>query len=489
MDDYIPPFPARPVSARTKIELYRLARENLLSIWTKSDFEQPTLQTRLLGKTIFVANSPDMVRQVFVKFKDSFEPKSNLMRRALKPLVGDGLFISDGETWRSRRRVVGSAIHGSRVPGFMPLMIDAIVELRTQWTTQLSMSSEKNHPQFDLLSEMTKLTAEIISRSIFGCTLGAVHAQRVAEGFSTYQKNIGAFNVLTLLGLPNALTYWFTRGIRQSAKQVGDVLDELVTRHLQQLDDQETSFLKLLSKPHPTEEKSLDWQAIRDEAAVIFMAGHETTANCLAWAWFLLSQAPHAERCLHHEIDTVLNGRLPTLSDVPKLVYTRAIIEETLRLYPPIPILSRQSTKNEQIGEHFIPKGALLLVVPWLLHRHTLFWDKPDHFIPERFLPDATAPSNYLYIPFSVGPRVCAGMTFGLTEAILSLAVLSQTLQFRLVPGTSIQAMSHLSLRPDNGCGQLPMLMQLRDPKHVPSDQSSTRSIASNQCPFSAMQV
>ena len=479
-DDYIPPFPARSNRALTTIELYRRARENLLSIWTQSDFEKPTLQTRILGKTIFVANSPDMVRQVFVKSKDSFERKSNLMRRAIKPLVGDGLFISDGETWRQRRRIVGSAIHGSRVPGFMPLMLDAIVELRAQWTKQLSGSSENNPPQFDMLREMTKLTAEIISRSIFGCTLGAAHAQRVAEGFSSYQKNIGAFNLLALLGLPHALTYLFTRGVRQSSKQVSEVLDALVTKHLQQSDDKETSFLKSLSK--------LDLKAIRDEAAVIFMAGHETTANCLAWAWFLLSQAPHAERCLHHELDSVLNGRLPTLSDVPQLVYTRAIIEETLRLYPPIPILSRQSTKSEQIGEHFIPKGALLLVSPWLLHRHRLFWDKPDHFIPERFLPDAVPPDNYLYIPFSVGPRVCAGMTFGLTEAILSLAVLSQTLQFRLAPDTSIKAVSHLSLRPDNGHGKLPMLMQLREIKQVSSNRPSTPS-ASVRCPFSAVQV
>ena len=485
-EDYIPPFPARSDHALTIMELYSRARENLLSIWTTSDFEKPTLRTRLLGKTIFVANSPDMVRQVFVKSKENFERKSNLMRRAIKPLVGDGLFISDGETWRSRRRIVGSAIHGSRVPGFMPLMLDAIVELRTQWTKQLTVENES--PPFDLLSEMTKLTAEILSRSIFGSPLGKEHALRVAEGFSTYQKNIGAFNVLTLLGLPNALTYLFTRGVRKSAKQVGDVLDALVKRHLEQSEDEEPSFLKLLSKPNQSKEKSLDWKAIRDEAAVIFMAGHETTANCLAWAWFLLSQSPHAEQCLHQEIDSVLNGRLPTISDVPKLVYTRAIIEETLRLYPPIPILSRQSTKSEQIGEHFIPKGALLLVVPWLLHRHRLFWEKPDHFIPERFLPDATPPDNYLYIPFSVGPRVCAGMTFGLTEAILSLAVLSQTLTFRLAKNTSIQAVSHLSLRPDNGFGQLPMVMQMRDLKCTPSIVSPVQS-TSTRCPFSALQV
>src|SRR3990167_5294301 len=195
--DYIPPFPARPESALSKMQLLCRARENLLSIWTTSDFEQCTLNTKILGKTIFVANSPDTVRHVFVKTKDSFERKSDLIRRAIKPLIGNGLFISDGEIWRIRRRIVGSAIHGSRVPGFVPFMIEAIVELRDTWTARLRRdSSPSNVLQLDILREMTKLTAEIISRSIFGCELGKEHAQSVAEGFSQYQKNIGAFNLL-----------------------------------------------------------------------------------------------------------------------------------------------------------------------------------------------------------------------------------------------------------------------------------------------------
>lgn len=480
--DYIPPYPPRSEVPLSKLDLFLSARKNLISIWMESDFEKPVLNAKILGQTIYIANSPETVRHVFVKAKDSFERKSDLMRRAIKPLVGDGLFISDGETWRSRRRVVGSAIHGSRVPGFMPLMLEAIIELREQWMERISSPCPM---PFDMLKEMTKLTAEIISRSIFGCALGKEHAQNVADGFEQYQKNIGAFNLFTLAGLPNACSYLFTRGIRRSAKQVTDVLDDLVKRHLQQSENKEPSFLKLLST-NTENSRSLDWKAIRDEAAVIFMAGHETTANCLAWSWFLLSQAPKVEARLHAEIDSVLGGRLPTIADVPKLIYTRAVIEETLRLYPPIPILSRQSIKEEQVGDFLVPKGALVLVVPWLLHRNTLFWENPDHFIPERFLPDKSPPDSYLYIPFSVGPRVCAGMTFGLTEAILCLATLSQTMQFRLAPDTNIQAVSHLSLRPDNGHGQLPMLMQKRATNHSPSTKIDSIPTAA-RCPFSAV--
>src|SRR5262249_48852414 len=158
-----------------------------------------------------------------------------------------------------------------------------------------------------------------------------------------------------------------------------------------------------------------------------FMAGHETTANSLAWTWYLLSQAPEAEARLHAELDAVLGHRVPTLDDVPRLVFTRAVFEEAIRLYPPVPLLRRQASRPQVINGHRIPSGSLLGVVPYLLHRHRIYWPMPDHFVPERFLPEhAAARTRYTYIPFSVGPRVCAGQAFGLTEAILCIAVLAQ---------------------------------------------------------------
>ena len=190
------------------------------------------------------------------------------------------------------------------------------------------------------------------------------------------------------------------------------------------------------------------------------MAGHETTANSLAWTWFLLSQAPDAEERLHAELDAVLGGRTPTLDDVPHLVFTRAVFEEAIRLYPPVPLLGRQALRAEVIRNRRIPAGSLVTVIPWLLHRHTQLWDQPDHFIPERFLPEnAGARQRYSYIPFSVGPRVCAGQAFGLTEAILCLATLAQRARLRLVPGTVVEPVCRLTLRPGD---TLPMLVEPR---------------------------
>jgi cytochrome P450 len=204
----------------------------------------------------------------------------------------------------------------------------------------------------------------------------------------------------------------------------------------------------------------LDNTALRNEAAVIFLAGHETTANSLAWTWYLLSQVPEVENRLHAELAEVLGGRAPTLEDVPKLAYTRAVFEETLRLYPPVPLLARQAKRAETIRDRSVPAGSLVMVVPWLLHRHRKFWGKPDHYIPERFLPEnARFRVRHAYLPFSVGPRTCAGAAFGLTEAILCIAALAQQVRLRLAPGVAVAPVCRLTLRPGD---DLRMLVEHR---------------------------
>ena len=196
--------------------------------------------------------------------------------------------------------------------------------------------------------------------------------------------------------------------------------------------------------------------AARNESIVMFMAGHETTANTLAWAWYLLDGEPESQRSLQREINEVLDGRLPTLEDVPKLIYTRAVIEETLRLYPPVPILSRQARRGDRVGNKLVDPGTIIVAIPWLLQRHKLYWDKPDEFVPERFLPDRPRPDKCLYFPFSVGPRVCLGLRFGMTESILCLAILAQKFAPRLEAGHQVEIDCRLTLRPGD-C--LPMIL------------------------------
>src|SRR5207302_2551094 len=237
--------------------------------------------------------------------------------------------------------------------------------------------------------EMATLTAEIICRTIFGPRLGAEHATEIVASFSAYQRQVGQLDVPYLLGLPDWLPRFQSLGVHRAAKRIDRVLDGIIRQCEERLASGEQSMIRMLLEARdPETGEALERDGLRNEAAVIFMAGHETTANSLAWTWFLLSQAPEEEARLHAELDAVLGGRLPTLDDVPQLVFTRAVFEETIRLYPPVPFLGRQALRDEQIRSRKIPKGSLVAVVPWLLHRHRQLWDKPDHFIPARFLPE-----------------------------------------------------------------------------------------------------
>jgi cytochrome P450 len=455
VSDFIPPHPPRPEKPYPALDLIRRARRNFLEIWTEKAFQAQFMQTKLLARKVFICNFPDTVQYAFSTHNSSFERKSPQMRHALEPLLGDGLFISDGDTWRRRRKVVAPIIHVSRLGEFAPVMVDTIVEARARW------EQAGDGAAIDALSEMAELTAEIICRTIFGRQLGGEHAREVVEGFSDYQRLVGQTDAISLLGLPDWLPRFHRPGLKRSKDRIHKVLDGIIADYRRRGDTAEGSVIgHLIDAIDEETGQPLTDEAIRNEAAVIFMAGHETTANTLAWAWYLLSQAPEVEAKLHEEVDAALGGEAPSLADVPKLRYTRAVIDETLRLYPPVPILAREALEDEQIRNRPVPKGSLVMVVPWLVHRHKLLWDKPDHFWPERFMPGGPgAKSKFSYVPFAIGPRICAGLSFGQTEAILSLATLAQRFSLRLKPGHAVEPICRLTLRPGE---TLPMTIHRR---------------------------
>jgi cytochrome P450 len=455
VSDFVPPFPERPKKPLPPFAALRAARRNFLAIWDEKSFEYNFFSARVLARTMFVCNSPDSVAAAFINHHESFERKTPQMRHALAPLLGDGLLISDGGTWRRRRRIVAPIVHASRLPLFAPVMIEAAAETAERWA-RLPPGTP-----VDALREMATLAAEIICRAVFGRRLGAEHAHLIAASFNTYQRLVGQLDLTSLLGLPDWLPRLRSPAIGRAAARIHRVLDGIIASCRERSANGDASMISLLFAARDEETgEALDDRALRSEAAVIFMAGHETTASSLAWVWYLLSQVPEVEERLHRELDAVLGARLPTLDDVPLLVYTRAVFEETIRLYPPVPLLGREALHGETIRNRSVPPGALLVVVPWLLHRHRRYWDRPDQFLPERFLPDR-APSRprHLYIPFSTGPRICAGAAFGSTEAILCLATLAQRVRLRLAPGATVAPVCRLTLRPGE---HLPMLVQRR---------------------------
>jgi cytochrome P450 len=298
-----------------------------------------------------------------------------------------------------------------------------------------------------MLAEMAELTAEIICRTLFGRALGQSAARQVVAAFTRYQARIGQTDLPSLLGLPD----WFPRpqwGIRPEVRRIHAVLDGLIGAILADRNGEASLIRAMAEAAPPGGGAPMDRAGFRNEAATLFMAGHETTANTLAWAWYLLSQSPAAATRLRAEAAGVLAGRAASLSDLPALRFTRAVVDETLRLYPPVPVLAREAQAATVLAGHKVPRGSLVLVVPWLLHRNPKLWPEPDHFRPERFLPGAAERPRHAYVPFSLGPRVCTGQHFGLAEAVICLATLAQDMAPELAPGAKVAPVCRLTLRP-----------------------------------------
>lgn len=451
------------------------ARRNLLEAWPEEAYGAKAFDFRLLNQHYFVCNSPDTVRRVFLEEHENYDRKSPAMRRALEPLLGDGLFVSDGEKWRQRRQQCAPAFEPELMPAFTKVMVEAACSLADQW-----QQKSPEQPIY-MLEEMAKLTAGIIGRTVFGDETSEEESRQVVRGFSVYQRYIDQANLADTLGIPQLAWMgnpWRRRRAIAASAKVQAVIDGIIARHRQQPTSHQFSLLSLfLDVAQNDSEPSgcpMDGEAARNEALVMFMAGHETTANSLAWCWYLLDHSPRVSKRLQDELDQVLDGHPPTLEDVPRLHYTRAVFEEALRLYPPVPLLTRQARHSDQIRNHKIEPGSVVMVVPWLLHRHRQYWQQPDHFIPERFMPGQPRPDRYVYIPFSAGARVCLGLRFGLTEGILCLATLAQRFEARLQPGHKISIECRLTLRPRGG---LPMLLA-----HRPARPGSHSSRQSQSC-------
>lgn len=453
MNSFTPPRPKVFAKPPNIFRMLALGRRNLLAIWWENAFEGTTMAGKVLMRPFFICNCPEAVNHAFVVNNDIYHRKSPQMRHALRLLLGDGLFISDGEKWKIRRRMVTPILHGRLLPGYARIMAETVRETADAW------SRAGPNTEIDVLTQMGSLTAEVVCRSIFGRALGTEKSHAIISAFAAYQSHIESLDFAALFNLPEWMSNIRGPASHRSAKRLHKIIDGLV-------DDIESGVLagedsivsRLLTSEDEKTGTRLTREEVRNEVAVLVMAGHETTANSLTWAWYLLSQDPEVEAKMHAEIDAVLGDRMPTFDDIEKLVYTRAVFDETLRLYPPVPILSREAVKDDVIMGRPITKGTVLLVIPWLLHRHKKYWREPEKFRPERFINPGRSRKNF-YIPFSVGPRVCAGTTFGLAESILCLAIIGRRHRLRLKPGTMVEPICRLTLRPRGG---MPMIIEPR---------------------------
>lgn len=385
------------------------ARNNMITAWPKSYYRREFVHERYLGRSLYLVNEPAGVHWVMVGNARNYR-KSPANTQTLKPLLGNGLFVSEGELWTRQRRTMNPATHTQRLEGYARTIVQTTDEMLIEWQAHGAAGFS-----CDVTEPLTLVTAEIISRLMFNYPLGE-QGLRLFEAFKEYQASHGRVHMAEFFGLPS----WFPRPGRgkgrRAVEKFDSVLLEIIAAGRARGEPSEfEDLLQMLLEFRDEQGRPMDPVLVRDEVASIFLAGHETTAITLTWAFHLLEKHPDVEEQLQREIAEVLGGRAPEFADVPKLLWARAIIEETLRLYPPVHVFSRQAIGDDTVCGHHVPAGSMITISSWLLHRHQKFWDEPEHFKPARFLPaQAHVLNRAAYMPFGLGPRVCLGKHLGL---------------------------------------------------------------------------
>ncbi|MSP60074.1 MAG: cytochrome P450 [Myxococcales bacterium] len=387
-------------------------------------------------------NHPDYIQHVLQSHHTNF--KKDMMYERMKPLVGEGLLTSDGDFWRRQRRLSQPAFHKQRLAGFASTMADNTATMLDGWH-----EAAKSGQPIDVAAEMMKLALGIVGKTLFSVDLLG-EAEEVGKALTVaLEVTNERFQQLFLCEhMPTRQNRRFNKALKTLDRVVNGVI---ATRRGSGEDTGDLLSMLMAARDEATGEGMSDAQ-LRDEVMTLFLAGHETTANLMAWAWYLLSKNPTVERRLHEEVATVLSGRVPTLADLPNLKYTMMVIEETMRLYPPAWLFSREAIEEDEIGGYRIPKGGIVMLSPFVTHRHPDFWENPEGFDPERFTaPKVKERPRYAYFPFAGGPRQCIGNNFALMEAQIILAMVVQRYRLHLVPAQKIEPVPSVTLRPSVG--------------------------------------
>jgi cytochrome P450 len=391
---------------------------------------------------IYYVGHPDAIRDILVTHQNQFK-KSRMLERA-RVLLGDGLLTSEGEHHRRQRRLVQPAFHRDRLAGYGAVMVDRSSVAGDQW--------QSGRP-FDVLQEMMRLTLAIVARTLFSAEVDSEADEigsALTQVFDLFEVILMPFSeVLEKLPLPAV------RRFKRARKRLDETIYRLIAeRRASGRDAGDLLSMLLLARDEESGGGMTD-QEIRDEALTLFLAGHETTADALTWAWYLLSQNPQTEAAFHAELDHVLSGRLPSFEDLPQLRYTESVFAEALRLYPPAWGIGRRALEDYRVGDFVIPARSVVLLSPYAVHRDPRWFSDPMMFRPERWLSDDSARPKFAYFPFGGGARVCIGERFAWMEGTLLLAAIGQRWRLRLEPGHRVEKHARITLRPKHGMRML----------------------------------
>jgi cytochrome P450 len=390
-----------------------------------------------------LAFHPDHIKYVLQENNRNYW-KGDLIGKA-KALIGDGLFTSEGDFWRRQRRIAQPSFHRERIARFAAIMAEATGRMLDRWHAR----AQPQQPM-DIMPELSALTLSVVGRALFGIDL-------TGEAADVGQAMLEALEFLThrtmhLIDLPLTIPTPRNRRFRRARRDLDRVVFAIIAQRRSTGGAGEDLLSMLVEARDPESGEGMSDQQLRDEVMTFVLAGHETTAVTLAWVFHLLAQHPQEADELRDEAARVLGGRAPVLADLPHLVYTRRVVEETLRLYPPVPVVSRQSFQADQIGGYDIPANSGVMVSPYVTHRDPRFWDEPERFDPDRFAPErCTDRPRFAYLPFGGGPRLCIGNEFAMMEAQIILALVMQRFRLEAVPGHRVEPEVRVTLRPRNG--------------------------------------
>ena len=438
-------IPPKPTPRPDKVSLWnylRLFRRDILSAQPARLYKAWMAEFRTPFFRSYMVNDPALIARVLSERPDDF-PKSYRVGEGLRPLLGNSVFVTNGEVWKRQRRIIDPAFEGGRLRDTFP----AILAAGQAGAARLPLGL------IEIEQEMSHVTADVIFRTLFSVPIEDAWAAQVFEEFRTYQRTQPILNLAAFVPLPK----WFPRFHRGATKRSAARIRALITQMTEARaalvaagtapDDLAT---KIMTTADPVTGERFETGEMVDQVAIFFLAGHETSASALSWALYLLAMHPEAQERVAAEAQDL--GAAPGFGALSKLRFTRDVFRETLRLYPPVPMMVRQNQRPEVMRERQVAPGAQIVLSPWHLHRHERFWPNPDGFDPDRWTREENkACARDAYMPFSAGPRVCTGAGFAMVEGTVLLAQLLREFRFELEPGRVPVPVAHLTVRARDG--------------------------------------
>lgn len=449
-----PPAPTPRLKSLGPLALLRVLARNPLEAWTKAHFEKPIVMGGLSIGRVALVSDPAAIRRVLMDNSQNYH-KDWLQRRVLSAGLSNGLLTAEGQQWRMQRRALAPLFARRTVLSFSVAMIDAAAAL----VERLKLRDGQIE---DIAVEATRLTLDVLERTMFSDGLGR-SPEEIRLAMKHYFEAIGRLDPFDVLGLPNWVPRLSRWKLRPMLRLFESAIDAIVSTRRRRIAEDPDSVPRdiltlLLEARDPETGEGLSEVEVRANILTFIAAGHETTANSITWSLFLLSQSPEWRRRVQAEADRELDGDVEGLAE--RLVETRAVIDEANRLYPPIAAISRAALAPDVLAGEPIRRGTMVVIAPYVLHRHRALWADPDAFDPNRFLDGARERiDRFAYLPFGVGPRICIGATFALQEASIVVATVMRHFTLELAPGHAVWPVHRVTVRPSGG---LPMIVRRR---------------------------